>query len=87
MNWFQLANLTAAVAVSAGLNSLWLGLLLAALAAGMIRLLPHSNATTRYAIWFTALLLAVAAPIILLIPGLRLPPSHQLPRPHRCLFQ
>jgi beta-lactamase regulating signal transducer with metallopeptidase domain len=68
VNWFQLANLTAAVAVSAGLNSLWLGLLLAALAAGMIRLLPHSNATTRYAIWFTALLLAVAAPIILLIP-------------------
>ena len=56
------------MAVSTGVNSLWLGILLAALAAGMIRLLPRSNATTRYAIWFTTLLLAVIAPVMLLIP-------------------
>src|ERR1019366_511986 len=68
VNWVELANVAAAVAVSSALNSLWLGLLLAALAAGMLRLLPRSNATTRYAVWFTALLLAVATPAMLLIP-------------------
>lgn len=68
MNWLELGNLTAAVAVSSALNSLWLGLLLAALAAGILRLLPRANATTRYAIWFTALLLAVATPAMVLIP-------------------
>jgi beta-lactamase regulating signal transducer with metallopeptidase domain len=56
------------MAVSTALNGLWLGLILAALAAVMVRLLPRSNATTRYAIWFTALLLAVATPALLLIP-------------------
>lgn len=68
MNWVELSNVIAAMAVSTGVNSLWLGILLAALAAGMIRLLPRSNATTRYAIWFTTLLLAVIAPVMLLIP-------------------
>jgi beta-lactamase regulating signal transducer with metallopeptidase domain len=68
VNWLELADVAAAVAVSSALNSLWLGLLPASLAAGMIRLLPRSNATTRYAIWFTALLSAVAAPAVLLIP-------------------
>lgn len=68
MNWLELENITAAVAVSSALNSLWLGLLLAALAAGLLRLLPRANATTRYAIWFTALLLAVATSAVLLIP-------------------
>jgi beta-lactamase regulating signal transducer with metallopeptidase domain len=56
------------MAVSGALNGLWLGLLLAGLAAGMVRVLPRSNATTRYAIWFTTLLLAVVVPAILLIP-------------------
>ena len=68
MNWLELANVVAAVAVSTALNSLWLSAPLAVLAAGMVRLLPRANATTRYAIWFTALLLAVATPAILLIP-------------------
>ena len=68
MNWLEWVNVAAAVAVSTALNSVWLGLLLAALAAGLVRLLPRSNATTRYAIWFTALLLAVATPAMLLIP-------------------
>jgi beta-lactamase regulating signal transducer with metallopeptidase domain len=63
------------MALSTALNSLWLGLLLAALAAGMVRLLPRSNATTRYAIWFTALLLAVATPAMLLIPKPALAPA------------
>jgi hypothetical protein len=62
VNWLELANVAAATAVSTALNSLWLGFVLAALAAGMVRLLPRSNATTRYAIWFTALMLAVAMP-------------------------
>jgi beta-lactamase regulating signal transducer with metallopeptidase domain len=75
VNWVQLVNLVAAMAVSTALNSLWLGLLLAALAAGMVRLLPRSNATTRYAIWFTALLLAVATPAMLLIPKPALAPA------------
>lgn len=68
MNWAELSNVGAAVAVSTALNSLWLGLLLAAMAAGLVRLLPHSNAATRHSIWFTALLLAVATPAMLLIP-------------------
>jgi beta-lactamase regulating signal transducer with metallopeptidase domain len=68
VNWVELSNVAAAVAVSTALNSLWLSALLAVLAAGMVRLLPRANATTRYAIWFTALILAVATPAILLIP-------------------
>jgi beta-lactamase regulating signal transducer with metallopeptidase domain len=68
VNWVESVNLAAAMAVSSALNSLWLGFLLAALAGGMVRILPRSNATTRYAIWFTALLLAVVSPVILLIP-------------------
>jgi beta-lactamase regulating signal transducer with metallopeptidase domain len=68
VNWVEWTNIVAAVAVSTALNSLLLGLPLAGLAAGMVRLLPRSNATTRYAIWLTALLLAVAAPVLLLIP-------------------
>jgi beta-lactamase regulating signal transducer with metallopeptidase domain len=68
MNWLELANGVAAMAVSSALNGIWLALLLVILSAGLLRLLPHSNATTRYAIWFTALLLAVVTPAILLIP-------------------
>jgi len=74
VNWLELANVAAAVAVSSALNSLWLGLLLTGLAAGMLHLLPRSNATTRYAIWFISLLLAVATPALLLIPGPRQAP-------------
>jgi beta-lactamase regulating signal transducer with metallopeptidase domain len=68
VNWLELVNVAAATAVSSALNGIWLALLLAALGAGLIRLLPRSNATTRYAIWFTALLLAVATPAMLLMP-------------------
>ncbi len=68
MNWLELQNVFGALAVSTALNSLWLGGLLALLAGGLLRLLPRPNATTRYAIWFTALMLAVAAPAMLLIP-------------------
>ena len=59
----------AAVTVSTALNSIWLGVLLAGLAAVMVRLVPRSNAATRHAIWFTALLLAVVTPAMLLIPA------------------
>lgn len=68
MNWVEWMNVTAAVAVSTAINSLWLGLLAATLAAGMLRLLPRSNATTRHAIWLASLLLAVLTPALLLIP-------------------
>jgi beta-lactamase regulating signal transducer with metallopeptidase domain len=53
----------AALAVSSALNSLWLGLLITGLTALIVRLLPRSNATTRYAVWLTALALIVALPI------------------------
>jgi beta-lactamase regulating signal transducer with metallopeptidase domain len=68
VNGFEWTNVAAAIAVSTAINSLWLGLPLTALAAGMVRLLPRSNATTRYAIWFTTLLVMAAMPMMLLIP-------------------
>ena len=68
MSWLGLANVAAAGAVSAAINSLWLGLLLGMLAWVMLRVLPRSNAATRYAIWFTALLLTLVTPALLLIP-------------------
>ena len=80
MNWVELANVAAAVAVSTALNSLWLSLLLAVLAWGVVRLLPAANAATRYAIWFTALVLAVATPAMLWIPKTAAPaPAAILP--------
>ena len=69
MNWLDFANVTAATALSSALNSIWLGLLLAGLAAAMLRVLPSSNATTRYALWFTTLMLILAMPpLFLLVP-------------------
>ena len=68
MSGLEFASLASAVAVSTALNSLWLGLLLVALAAGAIRLLPRPNAATRHAIWLTALVLLLATPALLLIP-------------------
>jgi len=59
----------AAVVLSGTINSLWSGLLLTALAAVALRLIPRSNATTRYAIWFTTLILILAMPaLFLLVP-------------------
>ncbi len=75
MNALDLANMGAAVVVSLGLNSLWLGLLIAAIAAGMLRVLPRSNAATRYLVWFAALVLVCAAPAMLLIPRTEAPSS------------
>lgn len=69
MNWLDFANIAAATALSSALNSLWLGLLLAALAALMLRVMPRSNATTRYTVWFTTALLVLAMPpLFLLVP-------------------
>jgi beta-lactamase regulating signal transducer with metallopeptidase domain len=67
VNGFELANALAATALSVGLNSLWLGLLAVVLAAGALRAVPRSNAATRYAVWFTALLLTLAMPVLLLL--------------------
>jgi len=68
VNWVEFANWVAAMALSGGLNSLWLGMLPVVLAAVAVRAMPRSNATTRYAVWFTALLLVLAMPAVLLIP-------------------
>jgi beta-lactamase regulating signal transducer with metallopeptidase domain len=69
MNWLDFANVAAATALSSALNSIWLGLLLAGLAAAMLRVMPRSNATTRYAVWFTTVLLVLAMPpLFLLVP-------------------
>ena len=69
MNWLNLENVAAATALSSALNGLWLGLLLAALAAALLRAMPRSNATTRYAVWFTTIVLILAMPpIFLLVP-------------------
>jgi beta-lactamase regulating signal transducer with metallopeptidase domain len=69
MNWLDFANIAAATALSSALNSIWLGLLLAGLAALMLRVMPRSNATTRYAVWFTTSLLILAVPpLFLLVP-------------------
>ena len=43
-------------------HSLWQGALIAALAALVMRLFPRSNATTRYAVWYIALLAVVVIP-------------------------
>lgn len=67
MNWLNFANVAAATALSSALNSLWMGLLLAALAAALLRVMPRSNATTRHAVWFTTLLLVLAMPALLLL--------------------
>jgi beta-lactamase regulating signal transducer with metallopeptidase domain len=69
MNWLNFANVAAATALSSALNGIWLGLLLAGLAAAMLRVMPRSNATTRHAVWFTTLLLILAMPpLFLLVP-------------------
>jgi beta-lactamase regulating signal transducer with metallopeptidase domain len=69
MNWLNFANVAAATALSSALNSIWLGLLLAALAAVMLRVMPRSNATTRHAVWFTTVLLILTMPpLFLLVP-------------------
>src|SRR5580698_452917 len=69
MNWPNFANVAAATALSSALNGIWLGLLLAGLAAAMLRVMPRSNATTRHAVWFTTLLLILAMPpLFLLVP-------------------
>ncbi|MFN7996828.1 MAG: M56 family metallopeptidase [Bryobacteraceae bacterium] len=63
MNWVELANVLSATALAGALNSLWMGLLLTALAAAVLRTMPRSNATTRYTVWFVTLLLIVALPV------------------------
>jgi TonB family protein len=43
-------------------NSLWQGLIVAALTAAFLKLVPLRNAATRYAVWFFALLALIAIP-------------------------
>jgi len=86
MNWMEWANIGSAVALSSALNAAGLGLLIAALAAAVVRSLPRSNATTRYAIWLTAFALVLAAPVALLLaphtPAVAVPvPAPVVPAP------
>lgn len=67
MNWLELANVAAAVALSSVLNSVWLALPLTVVTAAVLRVMPRSNATTRYAVWFTALLLILAMPVLFVL--------------------
>ncbi|HTQ54838.1 MAG TPA: M56 family metallopeptidase [Bryobacteraceae bacterium] len=68
MSGFEVAGFISAAAISTALNSLWLGLLILVLAAGVVRLLPRPSAATRHAIWLIALVLVVATSLMLLIP-------------------
>lgn len=63
--------LTRAAALSLGAASLWLGLLLGALALIMIRVVPGLNPAWRYRIWYTTLALMLLLPLATLarIPG------------------
>jgi TonB family protein len=45
-------------------NGLWMGAIIVALTALVLRLVPAGNATTRYAAWFAALLALVAVPLL-----------------------
>ena len=45
-------------------DGLWQGALVAAVALAVVRAVPSRDATTRYAIWFAALLALVAVPIL-----------------------
>ena len=68
MTGLELAHWLAAGAISMALNDLWLGALLVLLATAVLRLLPRSNAATRYAVWFVTLVLVLAAPVLLWLP-------------------
>lgn len=70
MNWTELANAASAAALVVGLNGVWLGLVVAVAATILLRAMRRANAATRYAVWFTALLLILATPAFLpLIPN------------------
>jgi hypothetical protein len=63
MIWPQFQTI-AEVATGRFLNSLPEGLLIAAFAGVMLRLLPRQNSGTRFAVWFVALLAVVGLPFI-----------------------
>lgn len=46
------------------LNALWQDAIVVALTAATLRFVSPRNATTRYAVWFAALLALVAVPIL-----------------------
>jgi bla regulator protein blaR1 len=81
VNWIEWVNAAAAMALSGALNSLWTGLLLAALAALAVRMMPRSNATTRYAVWWIALVLALAVPVVIPFVPRPAAPSLAVPAP------
>ncbi len=73
LNAFSAAGLTAV------LNTLWLGLAVAAVMWSALRLMPRVNAATRHAVWWAALALVVLMPLATLLPR----PAPPLPSPER----
>ncbi len=66
----------AAPALTATINSVWMGIAVVALAWCAVRILPRLNAATRYWIWYAALLLTAALPVLL---SLRVDPPRTAP--------
>lgn len=62
---------SAAVAVAAVLlNSLWQDAVIVLLVVVLLRVLPNANASTRYAIWWTALAASLVVPVVTTLPFL-----------------
>ena len=59
-------------------DGLWQGALVAAVALAVVRAVPSRDATTRYAIWFAALLALVAVPILAALST----PARSCSQPH-----
>ena len=60
----DLIEAVARQAVEAMLNGLWQGTALAALVWGLLKLVPRTNATTRYVIWWGTLIAVICLPIV-----------------------
>ena len=66
----------ALAAVAYVVDSLWEGLAVVALAALVIRLFRRANATTRYAVWYIALLAVIALPALTVVATMFVPHAH-----------
>ncbi len=66
----------ALAAVAYVVDSVWEGLAVVALAALVIRLFRRANATTRYAVWYIALLAVIALPALTVVATMFVPHAH-----------
>src|SRR5215813_12469381 len=79
---------SARMLLEALLNTLWQGMLIAALVWLLLRLTKRASATTRHAVWLVTLLTIGALPFVALManqnvpaPNLRAPVKHESARP------